>query len=48
MTNVLALGRQGFLEGVSWSHTWPGLVSLAGMILVLGTFALRAMKRIDA
>jgi ABC-2 type transport system permease protein len=48
MTNVLALGRQGFLDGVSWSQTWPGLVSLAGMILVLGTFALRAMKRIDA
>jgi ABC-2 type transport system permease protein len=48
MTYVLQLGRQGFLEGISWAHTWPGLLALAGMILVLGTFALRAMKRIDA
>ena len=48
MTYVLQLGRQGFLEGISWAHTWPGLLALAGMILVLGFFALRAMKRIDA
>jgi ABC-2 type transport system permease protein len=48
MTNVLALARQGFLGEVTWADTWPGLVSLAGMISVLTFFALRAMKRIDA
>ena len=48
MTNVLRLARQGFLGDVTWAHTWPGLLALAGMIGVLGAFALRAMKRIDA
>lgn len=48
MTNVLQLGRQGFLDGITWEQTWPGLISLAGMIAVLTGFAARAMKRIDA
>jgi ABC-2 type transport system permease protein len=47
MTNVLALARQGFLGEVSWDQTWPGLVSLAGMIGLLALWALRAMKHID-
>jgi ABC-2 type transport system permease protein len=48
MTNVLALARQGFLGEVTWADTWPGLVSLAGMIGVLTVWALGRMKRVDA
>ncbi len=46
MTNVLALARQGFLGEVTWDETWPGLVALAGMIVVLGVFAYRGLKKI--
>ncbi len=47
MTNVLALARQGSLGDVTWSGTWPGLVSLAGMIAGLGFFAARSMKSLE-
>lgn len=46
MTNVLALSRQGFLGEVTWAGTWPGLLSLAAMLLVLGLFLGRSMQRI--
>lgn len=46
MTNVLALARQGFLGEVSWAGSWPGLVALAGMAVVLVTFAGRGLARI--
>jgi ABC-2 type transport system permease protein len=46
MTNVLALARQGFLGDVSWGGTWPGLVSLAGMAVVLYLFAHRSMQKV--
>jgi ABC-2 type transport system permease protein len=46
MTNVLSLAREGFLGEVTWSGTWPGLVSLCGILLVLLTFAARAMHRV--
>ncbi|MDQ3985637.1 MAG: ABC transporter permease [Actinomycetota bacterium] len=46
MTNVLALGRQGFLGTVAWGDTWPGLVSLAGLIAVTLVFAVRSMQRV--
>lgn len=46
MTNVLALAREGFLGQVTWSGTWPGLVSLGGILLVLLTFAARSMRRV--
>jgi ABC-2 type transport system permease protein len=34
VTHVLEMGRQGLVSGigVSWAHTWPGLVALAGII----------------
>jgi ABC-2 type transport system permease protein len=48
MTNVLALARQGFLGEVTWSGTWPGLLSLAGLVGFLTLWALRAMKKVDA
>jgi ABC-2 type transport system permease protein len=46
MTNVLAMARQGFLGDVTWTDTWPGLLSLGGMILVLGVFAHRGIQKI--
>ena len=46
MTNVLELARQGFLGDIAWASSWPGLVSLAGMALVLGLFAYRGIHRV--
>lgn len=45
MTNVLALARQGFLGDVTWSQTWPGLLSLAGMAVFFIAFAALGMRR---
>lgn len=46
MTNILALGRQGYLGDVTWATTWPGLVSLAGMAVFLIAFADRGMRKV--
>jgi hypothetical protein len=37
--------RQGFVGSVTWSDTWPGIVTLIGLAAVLGFFALRGMRR---
>ena len=46
MTNVFQLARQGYLGDVTWDHTWPGLASLAGMVVFLGLFAYRGMRKV--
>jgi ABC-2 type transport system permease protein len=46
MTQVLEAARQGFIGGVSWADTWPGLLALAGMAALLTFVALRRMERI--
>lgn len=46
MTEVLEATRQGFVGGVSWADTWPGLLALAGIFSVLTWVALRGMRRI--
>jgi ABC-2 type transport system permease protein len=46
MSNVLALARQGFLGEVTWAGTWPGLVSVIGIIAVLVVFAARGMQKV--
>jgi ABC-type multidrug transport system permease subunit len=46
VTHVLAAVRQGFTASVTWHETWPALVSIAGMLAVLGGFALRGMNRV--
>ncbi len=46
VTYVFQLARQGFLGEVTWAHTWPGLVAIAGMAAVLIGFAWRAMRRV--
>ena len=47
MTYILTMARQGFLDtGVSWEDTWPGLVALAGMLVLLGWFCWRGFKKL--
>ena len=48
VTHVLEAVRQGFTGQVTWAETWPGLVALAGLGLVLVGFALRALRRATA
>ncbi len=45
ITEVVEAARQGFISGVTWAETWPGIVALAGMLALLGALALREMRR---
>jgi ABC-2 type transport system permease protein len=46
LTNMLELARQGFLGHVTWSTTWPGLVAIAGSLVVLWVFAATGLRRL--
>jgi ABC-2 type transport system permease protein len=46
VTKVLEMARQGFIGGVSWGDTWPGLVVIAGLLALLTAWALREMRQI--
>ena len=46
MTNVFQLARQGYLGDVTWAHTWPGLLSLVGMVTFLALFAYQGMRKV--
>ncbi len=48
VTNVIDAARQGFVGGVSWAETWPGLLALFGLLAVFGAWALREMRRTAA
>jgi ABC-2 type transport system permease protein len=45
VTQVVDAVRQGFVGGVTWGNTWPGLLALAGLVAVLAALALRGMNR---
>lgn len=46
VTQILEMARQGFVPGdVTWAGTWPGLVALAGLLVLFGALALRGMRR---
>jgi ABC-2 type transport system permease protein len=45
LTNVLEAARQGFVGSVTWANTWPGFVALACLLALLGSLALREMRR---
>jgi ABC-2 type transport system permease protein len=45
VTQVVETARQGFVGGVTWGDTWPGLLALTGLLLLLGALALRGMRR---
>jgi ABC-type multidrug transport system permease subunit len=44
-TQIVEAARQGFIGAVSWGDTWPGLVALTGLFLLLSALALRGMQR---
>src|SRR5213593_1450790 len=44
-TQIVEAARQGFVGGVSWGDTWPGLLALAALMALLAAFALRGMRR---
>jgi ABC-type multidrug transport system permease subunit len=48
VTEVVEAARQGFVGGVSWGGTWPGLLAIAGLLALLGALALREMRRTGA
>ncbi|HXV05067.1 MAG TPA: ABC transporter permease [Solirubrobacterales bacterium] len=45
VTRVIDAGRQGFVGGVSWAETWPGVLAVGAMLAVLGALSLREMRR---
>ncbi len=45
VTNILRMGRQGFLGSVTWDLTWPGLVAIVAPSTVLGLVALDRLRR---
>jgi ABC-2 type transport system permease protein len=45
VTYVLQGVRQGFVAHVTWADTWPALLAAAGLLVALGTLALRGMAR---
>jgi hypothetical protein len=47
MTFVLEAARAAEFTGVTWADLWPGLASLAGMLAVLGVWALTGLRRLD-
>ena len=47
VTQVLEMARQGFIGGVTWHDTWQGLLALAGLLVLMGVFALRQMRHMS-
>ncbi len=45
VTYVLEGVRQGFVGEVTWATTWPALLAVGGLLLVLGALAVRGMGR---
>jgi len=45
MTPVVDAARQGFVGGLAWSETWPGIVALVAMLAVVASLSLREMRR---
>jgi ABC-type multidrug transport system permease subunit len=45
VTQVVETARQGFVGGVTWGDTWPGLLALAGLLVLLSALAVRGMRR---
>ncbi|HEX9682865.1 MAG TPA: ABC transporter permease [Acidimicrobiales bacterium] len=45
MTNVLRAARQGFLGEVTWAETWPGLLALGALVVVLLVWARRGLAK---
>ena len=50
ITHVVEMARQATVVGIepSLAHTWPGVVALAGLAVVLGTLAVAGLRRMGA
>ena len=48
VTQILDAVRQGFVGEVTWADTWPGLLCLAGLAIVVGALAMRGLERSSA
>ena len=46
-TNILRLARQGWIGDPTWSRTWPGLVAIAALTVLLGIYALRGFLALN-
>ena len=46
-TNILRLGREGWLGEVSWQSTWGGLVAIVGLSVLTLTFAYRGLAKLS-
>ncbi len=45
VTQILEAVRQGFVGDVTWADTWPGLLCLAGLAVVVVALAMRGLER---
>jgi ABC-type multidrug transport system permease subunit len=45
VTQVLEGARQGFVGSVTWHDTWPAVLAIVGLQLLLGSLAVRSMRR---
>jgi ABC-2 type transport system permease protein len=45
VTHILEGARQGFVGSVTWHSTWPALVATVGLQLLLGSLAVRSLRR---
>jgi ABC-2 type transport system permease protein len=48
MTLVVEAVRQGFVGGISWGETWPGLLAATAMLALVAALSLRGMRRFSA
>ena len=48
VTQILEGVRQGFVGDVTWGNTWPAVLTLIALALVLGGLALRGLRRTGA
>lgn len=47
VTDILRLAREGFLPGgVTWADTYPGLVAIGALTLLLSWFSIRAVRKL--
>jgi ABC-2 type transport system permease protein len=45
VTFILEGVRQGFVTDLTWSTTWPAVVSVVGLVFFFGAFAVRGLSR---
>lgn len=45
VTQIIEAVRQGFIGGVTWHNTWPGLLALLGLGVLFAYFALYQLRR---